>query len=179
MSALRSSTVAVGLVIGLASPVFAQTAGGYSPLRVSAIELAIWGISYHIDRSRGYNENNWGVGLRYSGKPDWRWLGRKPATRLFLEVDVLTNSYKGLVLPASFGLEYDAASVGPHCSLLMTAAFTTAYYQKPERDRPELRYGPVPSFAVGCGRWRMNVAVLFSPSRRILDGFVGFLRVGL
>ena len=32
--------------------------------------VSIWGLSYHVDRSVDYNEDNWGLGLRYYFKPD-------------------------------------------------------------------------------------------------------------
>ena len=53
--------------------------------------ISIWGLSYHVDRSVDYNEDNWGLGVRYYLKPD----------RCFVEVDALRNSNRGLVVPAS------------------------------------------------------------------------------
>jgi len=44
--------------------------------------VSIWGLSYHVNRSVDYNEDNWGLGVRYYFKPN----------RLFLEADALRNS---------------------------------------------------------------------------------------
>ena len=57
--------------------------------------INIWGVSYHVDRSVDYNEDNWGLGVRYYIRPD----------RFFLEFDALRNSNRGLVLPLSAGAE--------------------------------------------------------------------------
>ena len=68
--------------------------------------LSLWGLSYHVDRSVDYNEDNWGLGLRYYFKPD----------RFFVEVDALRNSNRGLVLPLSAGAEFRIAPLPAGCS---------------------------------------------------------------
>jgi hypothetical protein len=113
--------------------------------------VSIWGLSYHVDRSVDYNEDNWGLGLRYYPKPD----------RLFVEVDALRNSNRGLVLPVSAGLEFRIAPLPAGCKLSAVGALTLAYYQYPNRGTTDIKFGPVPGVTVGCGRVKTNlIAVL-------------------
>ncbi len=115
--------------------------------------LAIWGLSYHVDRSVDYNENNIGLGVRYYLKPE-RW---------FVEVDALRNSNRGLVLPASLGLEFGHVPV-LRCNLSGVVALTAAYYQFPKTDSSVIKYGPVPGVAIGCGRVKTNITVILRKS---------------
>ena len=110
--------------------------------------ISIWGLSYHVDRSIDYDENNWGLGIRYYNRPQWRWLGRAEDSRLFLEVDALRNSHGGLVLPLSVGLDYQVMSFSGGCKLLAVGAFTVAYYQNRREDATELKFGPVPGLTL-------------------------------
>ncbi len=167
------------LAVGMMAPrAAAQDAFPNEPSYFSTVDLHIWGLSYHIARDRGYNENNWGIGLRVQRRPPWEWLGDRRTTRVFLETDVMANSYGGVIVPTSIGLDY-AIARSRRCALYMSGALTLAYYHKPTDDSTEFRYGPVPGFAVGCGRLKSNVVVLFSPSSQILDGFAGFITIGL
>jgi len=109
--------------------------------------IAVWGLSYHVDRSVDYNEDNWGLGVRYYLKPD-RW---------FVEADALRNSNRGLVLPLSLGLEFRIAPLPAGCGLSAVAALTAAYYQYPSQHRTDFKIGPVPGVAIGCGRVKGNI----------------------
>src|SRR3954470_20836319 len=104
--------------------------------------ITVWGLSYHVDRSVDYNEDNWGLGLRYYLKPD-RW---------FVEADALRNSNRGLVLPVSLGVEFRIAPLPAGCKLSAVGALTAAYYQYPNQNRTDFKVGPVPGVAIGCGR---------------------------
>jgi hypothetical protein len=137
--------------------------------------VSIWGVSYHFDRAIDYNENNLGVGLRFASRPDW--LARNRHNRLFVEVDVLRNSYDGLVLPASIGAALNVSSFS-RCHVDITAAFAVAYYQKPGAAS-SVRFGPVPGISVGCGRIQPNLYVVLSPSRAIVAALVGGLTIVL
>ena len=120
--------------------------------------ITIWGRSYHTDRSVDYDENNWGLGLRYYNKPDWHWLGRDEDNRLFAEADALRNSNRGLTVPLSLGGEFHIAPLPAGCRLFVVAALTAAYYQYPSRNIAVVKWGPVPGVAIGCGRhFRTNV----------------------
>lgn len=126
--------------------------------------ISIWGVSYHVDRSVDYNEGNWGLGLRYYTRPDWKWLGRDDDNRIFLEVDALRNSNRGLVLPLSAGAEYRIWSLPGGCKLFAVAALTLAYYQYPAKTTTELKFGPVPGLAIGCGHLKSNVMAVLRKS---------------
>ena len=116
--------------------------------------ISIWGLSYHVDRSVDYNEDNWGLGLRYYFKPD----------KYFVEVDALRNSNRGLVLPLSAGAEFRVAPLPAGCKVFAVAALTLAYYQYPNRDTTELKFGPVPGVAIGCGHVKTNVMAVLRKS---------------
>ena len=113
--------------------------------------ISIWGLSYHVDRSVDYNEDNWGLGLRYYVKPN----------RFFLEFDALRNSNRGLVLPVSAGLEFRILPLPAGCKLSGVGALTLAYYEYPNRGTTDIKFGPVPGLTVGCGHVKANlIAVL-------------------
>jgi hypothetical protein len=115
--------------------------------------VSIWGLSYHVNRSADYNEDNWGLGVRYYFKPH----------RLFFEADALRNSNRGLVAPASLGLEFKIAPLPAGCRVSGVAALTAAYYQYPNFGTTDFKIGPVPGVTVGCGRVKANlIAVLRS-----------------
>ena len=126
--------------------------------------VTIWGVSYHIDKSHEYNGQNWGAGVRRYGRPDWRWLGSSDETRLFFEVDALKNSWSGLVLPVSAGVDYKIVSLSESCSISVLASLTVAYYQNAHgKGNSNWRYGPVPAITMGCGHLRSNVVMVLSP----------------
>ena len=125
--------------------------------------VSIWGLSYHIDKTKEYEGRNWGVGVRHYSRPDWRWLGSSDETRTFVEVDALRNSWKGLVLPVSAGVEYKIAGLSDNCSLFAVATLTLAYYNNPVKGVNNLRYGPVPGLSMGCGHLRSNAVMVLSP----------------
>ena len=116
--------------------------------------ISIWGLSYHVDRSVDYNEDNLGLGVRYYFKPD-RW---------FVELDALRNSNRGLVVPVSAGAEFRIAPLPAGCRLFAVAALTLAYYQYPNRNTSDIKLGPVPGVAIGCGRFKTNVMAVLRKS---------------
>jgi len=130
--------------------------------------ISIWGLSYHVNRSVDYNEDNWGLGVRYYFKPD----------RLFLEVDALRNSNRGLVLPLSAGAEFRIAPLPAGCKLFAVAALTAAYYQYPNRNTTEVKVGPVPGVAVGCGHVRGNIMAILRKSSEPLAALTASLTIG-
>ena len=130
--------------------------------------ISIWGLSYHVDRSVDYNEDNWGLGLRYYLKPD----------RYFVEFDALRNSNRGLVLPLSAGAEFRMAPLPAGCKLLGVAALTVAYYQYPSRNVTEIKVGPVPGIAIGCGRVKGNIMAVLRKSSEPLAALTASLTIG-
>ena len=139
--------------------------------------IAIWGLSYHTDKRIDYDEINWGLGLRRYARPRWRWLGKSLDNRLFLEGDAIRNSNGGLAVPLSAGAEYRIGSASEGCKFFVVGTGTLAYYQNPEKDRTELKFGPVPGFAIGCGPIKFNVAAVLRPSRRPLAAVVGSMTI--
>jgi hypothetical protein len=131
--------------------------------------VTLWGLSYHVDRSVDYNEDNWGLGLRYYLKPE----------RFFLEVDALRNSNRGLVLPVSAGAEFRIAPLPAECKLFAVGALTVAYYQYPNRNTTDVKFGPVPGVAVGCGRFKGNVMAVLRKSSEPLAAITASLTIGL
>jgi hypothetical protein len=164
---------------GLVVLMIALLAALPSPARAEGHEwgVSIWGLSYHVDRSVGYNEDNWGLGLRYSPRPQWRWLGKNQENRVFLEFDALRNSNRGLVLPLSAGVEIDMATVA-RCKIFAVGALTVAYYQKPAIDTTEVKFGPVPGVAVGCGRVKVNLIAVLRHSSEPLAALAASLTLG-
>jgi hypothetical protein len=141
-------------------------------------ELAVnvWGVSYHVNRATDYKEKNWGTGLTCYGRPDFKWLGHDDRNRVFFEGDLLINSWRGLVLPLSLGLDYTVKAF-PACRLSFFGALTVAYYQLPDRGVSEVRWGPVPGFALGCGHIRSNLILVPSPSKQPLSALVASISV--
>jgi hypothetical protein len=116
--------------------------------------IAIWGLSYHVDRSVDYDEYNWGLGLRYYFKPD----------KYFVEADALRDSNRGLVVPLSAGAEFRMAPLPAGCNLFGVAALTAAYYQYGNTDTSVVKFGPVPGVAIGCGHVKTNIMAVLRKS---------------
>lgn len=129
--------------------------------------IAFWGLSYHVDRSVDYNEDNWGIGVRYYLSRD-RW---------FVEADALRNSNRGLVLPASVGREFRIAPLPAGCQLSAVAALTAAYYQYPNQNRTDFKIGPVPGIAIGCGHVKTNVMAILRKSSEPLAAVTASLTI--
>lgn len=134
--------------------------------------ISLWGLSYHTNHSIDYEEANLGLGLRYYARPHWRWLGDSGNNSLFLEADALRNSNRGIVLPLSAGAEYRITPIAPGCSLFAVAALTVAYYENPAKDTNQVKWGPVPGLAIGCGHVKVNVSAVLSASRVPLAALV-------
>jgi hypothetical protein len=140
------------------------------------VGLNVWGVSYHVNRTTEYDEQNWGAGLTCYGRPDLKWLGRDEHNQVFFEADALVNSWHGLVFPLSLGVDYTVTRVGA-CRLSFIGALTVAYYQLPDRGISEVRWGPLPGFALGCGRIRTNMILVPAPSKQPLSAVVASMSV--
>ena len=134
--------------------------------------ISLWGLSYHVDRSVDYDEGNWGLGFRYSPRPQWKWLGRNENNRLFTEVDALRNSHGGLVLPVSAGVEYEIKALPGNCHLLAVGALTLAYYQNLRTQSDYFKFGPVPGVSFRCGHVQPNAIAVLSPNGPLLAAIV-------
>ena len=129
--------------------------------------LTIWGLSYHIDKAVDYNQGNWGLGLKYYPIP----------RRLFLEIDALRNSNRGLVLPASIGVELGIGALPGGCRLAAVGAFTVAYYENQHKDTTEIKFGPVPGVTLGCRHVKVNVMAILKGSKPVLAAMVASLTI--
>jgi hypothetical protein len=134
-------------------------------------------LSYHVDKTIEYNGNNWGLGLRYYARPQWRWLGSDQDTRVFLEGDALRNSHRGLIVPVSAGLEYEVKTFSPRCKLFVVGAFTLAYYQNRRDDATEFKFGPVPGVTLSWGRVRTNMIVVLRSQKVPIAALVGSVTI--
>jgi hypothetical protein len=139
--------------------------------------ITIWGLSYHTNRNADYDEHNWGLGVRYYRRPQWRWLGKSHDNRLFVEGDALRNSNGGLVLPLSAAAEYRIPGSPDRCKLFAVGALTLAYYRYPAKDRSEFKVGPVPGFAVGCGPIKVNISAVLRRSSSPLAALVASMTI--
>ena len=117
--------------------------------------ISLWGLSYHIDDAIDFDAANVGLGLRY-------YFNRL----VFVEVDALRNSNRGLAVPVSAGLDLKVASLGQACNLYAVAAGTVIYYQNRRTEREYVRAGPVPGVTLGCGRVKTNAIIVLKPSRQ-------------
>ena len=134
----------LALAAGFASPALAQDSDKH-------LGVTIWGLSYHINRDKEFDEANFGLGLRY-------YFNRF----IFVEADALHNSNGGLVTPVSVGLDLKFASIR-QCNLYAVAAGTVAFYQNPRTDRDYFKFGPVPGVTLGCGRVKVNGIIVLQP----------------
>jgi len=139
--------------------------GHDGPCRQMSINL--WGLSYHPDRTKGYNEQNWGAGFSCYSHPNIPWLlGRGNDNRLVFEGDAMLNSWRGLMVPVSVGANWRVktfASSG--CKLYLVTAMTVAYYNNPIKNVSEVDWGPIPGVSLGCGAVRTNLMLVPSASQ--------------
>jgi hypothetical protein len=148
------------LVTGISSPALAAEDPD------QRLGISIWGLSYHIDHQIDFDDANVGLGLRY-------YVHR----RVFVEVDALRNSNRGLAVPVSAGLELKVASLGRACNLYAVAAGAVVYYQNRRTEREYFRAGPVPGVTLGCGRVKTNAIVVLRPSRQPVSVIVASLTI--
>jgi hypothetical protein len=139
--------------------------------------ISIWGLSYHFDRNIDYDERNWGLGIRYYARPQWKWLGRDEGNRVFLEADALRNSHGGLVLPLSAGVQYRVKTFSGGRKLFAVGALTLAYYQNLRKHATELKFGPVPGLTLSWGRVRTNMIAVLKPSKPLLAAIAGSVTI--
>ena len=130
------------------------------------LSLNLWGLSYHPDRAKGYNEHNWGAGLGCSTRPNIPWLlGRDQENVLTFEGDAMLNSWRGAMVPVSMGFSYHLQTFSGGCKLFAVAALTVAYYNNPITKISEVDWGPIPGVSFGCGHVRTNMMLVPSASR--------------
>lgn len=172
---VRSSIVSLLVAVTFASSSFAEDessgatiehfdAGHSGACRQFSVNL--WGLSFHPDRSKDYNEHNWGAGLSCYARPEIPWLlGRDRDNQLVFEGDAMLNSWRGVMVPVSIGTNYRVKTFSGGCKLYVVAALTVAYYNNPVRNVSEVDWGPIPGVSLGCGNIRTNMMLVPSASK--------------
>jgi hypothetical protein len=135
-----------------------------------------WGLSYHVDHAIHYNDANWGLGVRCYARPEWRIFGKSSDNKALLQIDALLNSHRGLLIPVSIGAEYKLTTLPGGCKLFFVGAFTVAYYQTPGKAS-DVKWGPVPGVAAGCGRFKPNVIFVPSTSGQIVAAIAASMTI--
>jgi len=82
------------------------------------------------------------------------------------------------VLPFSAGAEFRMAPLPAGCKLFAVGALTVAYYQYPNRNTSDVKVGPVPGIAIGCGRFKGNVMAVLRKSSEPLAAITASLTIG-
>src|SRR5215813_6221291 len=164
---IRSGCLSFAIALVIAAPSFADDeaaeatiehfdAGHNGPCREYGLNL--WGLSFHPDRSKDYNEHNWGAGLSCYTRPDVPWLlGHNHDNRLVFEADAMLNSWRGVMVPVSIGTNYRLKTFSGGCKLYVVAALTVAYYNNAIRNASEVDWGPIPGVSFGCGNIRTSM----------------------
>jgi len=130
------------------------------------MSLNLWGLSYHPDRTKGYNEHNWGAGFSCYTRPDIPWLlGKGKDNRLVIEGDAMLNSWNGLMVPLSIGANWRVKTFSSGCKMYLVTAMTVAYYNDPVKNVSEVDWGPIPGVSFGCGAVRTNMMLVPSASK--------------
>src|SRR5947208_2999887 len=73
--------------------------------------------------------------------------------------------------------ELGVGSIFHRCRASVVGALTLAYYQNLRTESDYFRFGPVPGFALRCGRIQPNVIAVLSPSTHILAAIVGSVTI--
>jgi hypothetical protein len=155
------------VVLMLLSPVPARAGDGDGRL-CGTWAINVWGLSYHIKDNASYDDANVGAGVRCYARPEWPVLGSSRENRLLVQADALRNSHEGLIVPVSAGAEFKVAAFRERCGLFAIGAVTFAYYDNPHSNTDDIKWGPVPGVAVGCGRLRSTVIFVPSHSSQVI-----------
>ena len=151
------------------TPALLRSAAWFRRRRAPATGMGrrLWGLSYHVDRSVDYNEDNWGLGLRYylSSATSFR-RGGRPARQ---QPRAGAAGLGGRRVP-------DRAAAG-RLQAVAVAALTAAYYQYRNTEPHDFKIGPVPGVAVGCGHVKTNVMAVLRKSSEPLAALTASLTI--
>jgi len=157
----ETSNAATGTIAGATGGNFGSRDGFCRQM-----SLNLWGLSYHPDRTKGYNEHNWGAGFSCYSHPDIPWLlGKGSDNRLVIEGDAMLNSWRGLMVPLSVAANWKMKTFASGCKLYFVTAMTVAYYNDPVKNISEVDWGPIPGVSLGCGSVRTNMMLVPSASK--------------
>lgn len=121
---------------------------GLVPVFAAGNHVAVdfWGLSYHGNRDRGYNEQNWGLGLR-AYHNNW-----------FVAIDDMKNSSSGQTVAIGAGYEYPLANVRGYV-FSIAAEVARVNYEFPGRGTV---HGMIiiPFLSVRKDSWAGNIALV-------------------
>ena len=86
------------------------------------LHLIINGKSYHFDRTKNYNENNWGVGFEYDFNPQGKWIPLITGSRFKDSNDQNSNYLGG---GTKYRYEFGSAQSNWHVDLGVVAFLMT------------------------------------------------------
>lgn len=156
-----TSNAATGTIVGARGGTFGDHDGFCRQM-----SLNLWGLSYHPDRTKGYNEQNWGAGFSCYSRPNIPWLlGTGADNRLVIEGDAMLNSWRGIMVPLSLGANWKLKTFASGCKLYAVTALTVAYYDNPQKNISEVDWGPIPGASFQCGAVRTNMMLVPSASK--------------
>src|ERR1035437_1088663 len=84
------------------------------------LAVDVWGLSHHVNREKGYNEQNWGGGLRLYHRS------------FFVAADIMRNSVRGQTSSIGAGYDHNLFNIGTYA---FSAEVEVAHldYQVPKR----------------------------------------------
>jgi len=116
------------------------------------LALDLWGMSHHGNRDKGYNEKNWGLGVRaYHG--NW-----------FAAVDDMRNSLRGNTLSVGVGYKQPLFTLGGY-TLSVEAELSHLDYHVPKRGVAR-GFIVLPGAEVRKGPWGASFAYVPPNSNR-------------
>ena len=116
------------------------------------LHLVVNGKAYHFDRSKDWNENNWGAGFEYDFAPRGRWIPLLTGSS-FLDSNEQTSNYLG------GGAKYRAwgeMDRGWHADVGVVAFFMT----RKDRNEGNPFFGALPFASVGTPGVAVNMTFI-------------------
>ena len=165
--ALPIAVAIAGMIGFCAQAVEAEAAADGSEARPGDLGLNVFGLSFHTDRSAGYNEINPGLGLRYVfWRPQPRW-------ELFGDTSIYYDSDRNWAKYVALGTYYRFA--GP-----WKAGAAIAYGQSRSYNQGRPFFAPVPGLAFEYRGVTLNAVLLPSEeSDSKISGGALFLTIPL
>lgn len=139
--------------------------------------LNVWGFSHHIQRRNNqgdeYEELNLGLGWRCYPTKKPEWMEGKEDLGFFFEVDAMRNSYRGLLVALTTGVEQEAAVFRSGCKISVVGVVTLAYYEDRINKETHIMFGPAPGISFGCDRVMFNLVLIPKTSENFLRVVAG------
>jgi hypothetical protein len=116
------------------------------------LAINVWGFSHHVSRDKGYNEKNWGLGMR--GYHD-NW---------FASIDYMRNSLRGQTTSIGAGYDYPVYSLGKY-TFLISAEVAHLNYQVPDRGTAR-GYVILPGISIRRENMNLNMTLIPPSGKR-------------